>query len=228
MQRSGELPLVSGVPVTLEIGKRRTFAQAVGWPGWCRAGKGEDLALANLLDYADRYRSAVGELANPLGAGPPAVTVIERVDGDATSDFGAPGKTVPSDRRSLRLGEPEHLAAFLDACWAAFDRFYLRVPAPDRPNKPQVGRSPDGMRLHILEALRAYATWLAKPVPRTDPSDLDDSEARVRGFVRKHVLALPTGVAFEGSKRTGPYAVRRECWHALDHAWELEDRLAAA
>ena len=106
MQRSGELPLVSGVPVTLEIGKRRTFAQAVGWPGWCRAGKGEDLALANLLDYADRYRSAVGELADPLGAGPPAITVIERVDGDATTDFGAPGKTVPSDRRSLRLGEP--------------------------------------------------------------------------------------------------------------------------
>jgi hypothetical protein len=41
------------------------------------------------------------------------------------------------------------------------------------------------------------------------------------------VLALPTGVPFEDGKRTGPYAVRRECWHALDHAWELEDRLGA-
>jgi hypothetical protein len=215
------------VAVTLEIGRRKTFAQAVDWPGWCRFGKGEELALENLAGYVDRYRSAVGELAAPLGSGAPALTVIERVDGDVTTDFGAPGQTVPSDRRPLEAGEPERLAGFLDACWAAFDVSFRRVPDAQRAVKPPVGRSPDGLRFHILDALRAYASWLAKPVPRLDKSDLAGSERGVREFVREHVLALPTGVAFEEGKRTGPYAVRRECWHALDHAWEIEDRLAA-
>jgi hypothetical protein len=219
--------LVSGVPVTLEIGRRRSFAQAVDWPGWCRAGKGEELAVAALVGYVDRYRSAVGSLSDPLGTGPPEITVIERVDGDVTTDFGAPGQTVPSDRRPLGHGEPQRLAAFLDACWAAFDAAFAAMPEAARPIKPQVGRSPDAMRLHILDALRAYATWLAKPVPRMVKDDPGASETVIRGFVREQVLALPTGIPFEDGKRTGPYAVRRECWHVLDHAWELEDRVGA-
>jgi hypothetical protein len=216
--------LVAGVPVTLEISRRRAFAQAVDWPGWCRAGRDEDRALAALIGYVDRYRAAVGSLADPLGRDTPGVTVIERVDGDVTTDFGAPGQTVPSDRRPLTTGEPARLAAFLDACWAAFDGAYARTPEAVRPIKPEVGRSPDAMRLHILDAMRAYATWLAKPVPRIVKGDPGASEVAIRGFVREHVLALPVGVPFEDGKRTGPYAVRRECWHVLDHAWELEDR----
>ncbi len=220
--------LVAGVPVTLEIGRRRAFAQAVDWPGWCRAGKGEERAVETLVAYVDRYRRAVGSLADPLGTGAPAITVIERVDGDATTDFGAPGQTVPSDRRPLAGREPQRLAAFLDACWAAFDAALAATPKDARPVKPEVGRSPDAMRLHILEALRAYATWLSKPVPRMVKDDPGASEAVIRDFVREHALALPIGVPFEDGKRTGPYAVRRECWHVLDHAWELEDRLYAS
>jgi hypothetical protein len=219
--------LVSGVPVTLEIGRRRTFAQAVDWPGWCRAGKGEEPALKTLAAYVGRYRAAVGSLVDPLGTGAPALTVIERVDGDVTTDFGAPGQTVPSDRRALTPAEPQRLAAFLDACWAAFDGAFAATPADVRPVKPEVGRSPDAMRLHILDALRAYATWLSKPVPRMVKDEPGASENLIRGFVREHVLVLPVGVPFEDGKRTGPYAVRRECWHVLDHAWELEDRLHA-
>jgi hypothetical protein len=217
--------LVSGVPVVVEIGRRRSFAQAVDWPGWCRPGRDEDRAVATLVAYADRYRAAVGSLADPLGTGPPEITVIERVDGDVTTDFGAPGQTVPSDRRPLAKGEPERLAAFLDACWRAFDAAFAATPEVERPVKPPVGRSPDAMRLHILDALRAYATWLSKPVPRMVKDDVEASETVIRGFVREHVLALPAGVPFHDGKRTGPYAVRRECWHVLDHAWELEDRL---
>lgn len=219
--------LVSGVAVTLEIGRRRSFAQAVDWPGWCRAGKGEERAVEALVAYVDRYRAAVGPLADPLGTGAPEITVIERVDGDVTTDFGAPGQTMPSDRRPLAAGEPQRLAAFLDACWAAFDGAFTATPEVARPVKPEVGRSPDAMRLHILDALRAYATWLSKPVPRMVKDDPAASEEAIRGFVREHVLALPTGVPFDDGKRTGPYAVRRECWHVLDHAWELEDRLHA-
>ena len=28
-----------------------------------------------------------------------------------------------------------------------------------------------------------------------------------------------------GKRWPAPYAIRRSAWHALDHAWEIEDRL---
>jgi hypothetical protein len=31
--------------VYLEIGKKRTFAGAIAWPGWCRSGRDEEAAL---------------------------------------------------------------------------------------------------------------------------------------------------------------------------------------
>src|SRR5262249_47723232 len=120
--------LVSGVAVTLEIGRRRSFAQAVDWPGWCRAGKGGDRAGDALVPCAARCRAAAGALAAPPGAGAPEIPVIGRVDGAATTEFGAPGQTMPSDRRPLTAGEPERLAAFLDACWAAFDGQFAAIP----------------------------------------------------------------------------------------------------
>jgi hypothetical protein len=71
--------------------------------------------------YADRYRAAVGSLGSPLGTGAPAPTIVDRVVGTTTTDFGAPDAVLASDRPLLVAGEPERLVAFLDACWAAFD-----------------------------------------------------------------------------------------------------------
>ena len=42
-------------PVYLEIGTKRVFASAADWPGWCRAGKDEKLALEALAAYVPRY-----------------------------------------------------------------------------------------------------------------------------------------------------------------------------
>jgi len=219
--------LISGLPVALEIGpKRRVFAQAVGWPGWCRPARDEARATDALVRYADRYRHAVGTLGAPLGIGPPVPTIVERVVGTATTDFGAPDAILASDRGPLAAGEPQKLAAFLDACWSTFDAALGSVPSRDRGLKPEVGRAPETVRLHLLDALRAYATWLAKPVPRLDQARVEESEREIRAFVRAAVSALPTGVAFANERHPGPYMVRRECWHALDHAWELEDRFS--
>lgn len=38
--------------VYLEIGKKRTFASALDWPGWCRSAPDEAAALHNLYGYA--------------------------------------------------------------------------------------------------------------------------------------------------------------------------------
>jgi hypothetical protein len=66
--------------VYLEVGKKRTFACAVEWPGWARGGRSEAEALEQLLVYGDRYRAALGELAAGLivPAKRTALAVVER------------------------------------------------------------------------------------------------------------------------------------------------------
>src|ERR671932_2604159 len=43
------------IEVYLEIGKKRTFAGALDWPGWCRGGRDEPSALQALLADGPRY-----------------------------------------------------------------------------------------------------------------------------------------------------------------------------
>jgi hypothetical protein len=43
------------IKVYLEVGKRRTIAAALDWPGWCRVGQDEAGALQALLEYGPRY-----------------------------------------------------------------------------------------------------------------------------------------------------------------------------
>src|SRR5512145_1085578 len=80
------------IDVYLEIGKKRTFAGALDWPGWCRSGRDEEAALQALLEYGPRY----ARLLRPskLGLQPPTAVssfvVVERLKGNATTDFGAP------------------------------------------------------------------------------------------------------------------------------------------
>jgi hypothetical protein len=80
------------IPVYLEQGRSWTFAAAVDWPGWCRRGKGEEAALAALSDYAGRYASVVGSTFT-VGD----LSVVGRLPGNATTDFGAPDARGPWD-----------------------------------------------------------------------------------------------------------------------------------
>mgnify|MGYP003380452358 CR=1 FL=1 len=43
--------LANQISVYLEIGQKRTFAGAVDWPGWCRAGRDEAAALQAPVSY---------------------------------------------------------------------------------------------------------------------------------------------------------------------------------
>ncbi len=58
------------VAVYLEVAAKRVFACALEWPGWCRSGKTEELALATLFDYAPRYAAvpARAGIRFPAGA----------------------------------------------------------------------------------------------------------------------------------------------------------------
>src|SRR5579872_5354243 len=102
----GEMATTTGtartVAVYIETGKRRVFACALDWPGWCRSGKDERLALEALSAYAPRYAPVAKEagLVLPKGAGA-RLEVVERVEGGATTDFGAPQSPATADSESL-------------------------------------------------------------------------------------------------------------------------------
>ena len=80
------------IPVYLEVGSKRTFAGALDWPGWCRSGRDEASALQALVDYGPRYAAAIrsARLGFKAPADVSAFTVMERLNGDTTTDFGAP------------------------------------------------------------------------------------------------------------------------------------------
>ena len=74
------MPNEAKIPVYLEVGGKRTFASAAGWPGWCRSGKNEQAALEALAAYAPRY-AAVARLAEvPFPAGEWDFDVVERLE----------------------------------------------------------------------------------------------------------------------------------------------------
>src|SRR5271165_5552790 len=88
--------------VYLEIGAKRVFACALDWPGWARSGRNELDACETLASYADRYAVAAARagVAFP-GPGGTSFEVVERLSGDATTDFGAPGMVPTHDADPL-------------------------------------------------------------------------------------------------------------------------------
>lgn len=120
----------AAVPIYLEIGRRRVFACALDWPGWCRSGKDEAAA--------PRY----GPVARAAGFPPPEgdqVEVVERLGGSATTDFGAPGEVAAADRAPLSPPGRERLAALVETSWRAFDRAVAGAPAQLRKGSVTVG-----------------------------------------------------------------------------------------
>jgi len=211
--------------VYIEAGGKRVFACAVTWPGWARAARDEAGAREALFAYAPRYRKAIGRAR--AGFQPPpdatAFVVVERLKGTATTDFGAPGVPPSIDAEPLEGSEWKRQVRLLRACWGAFD------DAADAARGLTLAKGPRGggralpkIVAHVFEADRGYlnvvgGSYRGKDMAALRAVFLDALEARARGD-------LPDVGARGGKRWTARYAIRRSAWHALDHAWEIEDR----
>jgi hypothetical protein len=221
------------IAVALEIGpNRRVFAQALDWIGWCRAGKDEETALHQLVIAGPRYAPVAARAGLPFAIPPSfeAFEVVERVPGTATTDFGAPAVPLPSDQKPLTEADIERLISLLTACWSTFDDIFLSISADLRNKKPERGRSPDAMRLHLLEADRMHLSAFGPAFRQPDPARVEEQEAEVREQIRAALRAVPCNADIAPRRKHGfswtpRFAARRSAWHALDHAWELQGRL---
>ena len=199
-------------PVYLEVGSKKVFACALDWPGWARAAKTEEEALEALAAYVDRYRP-VAEAAGvrfPKSAAKD-LDIVERVKGDATTDFGAPSQSVAADAEPLTKAQAERLAALVDGAYAVFDQVRKGAPAELRKGPRGGGRDRDKMVAHVLDAETAYFR-------KVGAKDGRDAFLAALRAAREAQPALAT--------KSWPwrYTARRVAWHALDHAWEMEDR----
>jgi hypothetical protein len=209
------------VRVCLELGSKRVFATAVDWPGWCRAGWNEEAALDALEDHASRY----GVVADAAGVSftPGEFTVVERLAGTPTTDFGAPDRAAAAEAEPLTAAQARRMTSLLAAAWAVFDAVVAAAPAALRKGPRGGGRDRDAMVDHVLAAEHAYARKLGIRVAQPHTGETSEIAA-----MRKVILALlgaaRTGEALVERGWLPRYAARRMAWHVLDHAWEIENR----
>lgn len=220
--------------VYLESGQKKIFAGALDWPGWSRSGRDEAAALEALLAYAPRY-APVAERAGlafdaPAGVG--ALRVVERLPGSATTDFGAPEAIPDSDRGRFDAGQMARFGAILNACWQVFDEVAETAIGVELRKGPRGGgRELEAITRHVLGAEQGYLGRLAWKAPRTGALNLNEAMRLTRQAIMDALLAAERGEIPERGPRGGViwparYFVRRVAWHALDHAWEIEDRAA--
>lgn len=219
------------IPVYLEIGQKRVFAAAIEWPGWCRSGRHEAIALEELIAYGPRYARAMGRSRQGFESPKDvkALRVIERLEGDSTTDFGAPGKIPAQDMKPISASEVERQHALLRACWATLDRVAEKHADAELRKGPRGGgRDLVKIRAHVLGAEASYLTQLGG---KLDPirGSAGSEPARIHEAFLDALAASARGEVAAKGPRGGrrwppPYAARRAAWHVLDHMWEIEDR----
>ena len=209
------------VSVSLETSPKKVFATAIDWPGWSRSGKTEELALEALAAYVARYAVVAAEAGEPFD--PVGYDVVEQTDGGGGTAFGVPSAITALDRRPVTADAGDRLARIVEAALTVFDDVAAAAPAELRKGPRGGGRDRDKMIGHVVESEWYYAREMGLREPRPGWDDRPAIEALRASMLE--ILRRPS----DGSPladRTWPprYAARRIAWHALDHAWEMEDR----
>jgi hypothetical protein len=219
---------MQGVVIGAEIGARKTFVWVVDWPGWSRGGKTLEDALAALVAARPRYARVAERAGMRLPAlDGEALQPTFRVEGGSGTDFGIPYESTDDDRRPVDARSAERLAALVRAAWAEFDAVAARTPPVLRKGPRGGGRDRDTVLEHVNGADHAYAREIGIRLPGPSLADRGAVEALRRAVLE--VLAAPSdGTPLAGRKWPLRYAARRIAWHALDHAWEMEDRAEPA
>jgi hypothetical protein len=228
LPKSGSSP-----EIYLELGQKKVFAVAVGWPGWCRAGKDEESATRALFEAATRYAEIVNdpELGFAVPDQPSRLKIVARLKGNATTDFGAPDIQLPGDWDRIDPRELERLIMILKACWTKFDHAVMRGRGKDLRKGPR-GGGRDLVKIidHVVGAEEGYLGSLGSKTDSVKGEAIDQRKDRVRIEVLRGLEAAAAGQIPREGPRGGErwparFFLRRLAWHAVDHAWEIEDRI---
>jgi hypothetical protein len=219
--------------IYLEIGTKKVFAVAVDWPGWCRYGRDEPSALQALWRCGPRYAriAQAGGFEFQIPERPSSFNIVHRLEGNATTDFGGPDRRLPNDWDPIGDLELERMREILQACWLAFDAAVEQGEGKELRKGPR-GGGRDLARIieHVVAAEEGYLKALGWKPAADERAGAGQRVIQLRNDVLRGLQAAAAGrlprVGPRGGERWPPrFFVRRLAWHAVDHAWEIEDRI---
>jgi hypothetical protein len=204
---------------------KRWVAVAADWPGLERGGRTEDQAVEKLGRYVPRYLPVAkrASLGSELAA-ETETDIIGRYPGTGSTDFwGISFAPSPLDREPFDAASFDRNVRLLRAAWAEFDETADRVSAELRPGVRGGGRSRDGIVGHVMRTEGGDFSKRVKvpsePEDLATPGGLAEHRDRFVDAMRAwYAEGKPLG------NWTIPYLLRHTAYHALDHAWEMQDR----
>ena len=224
----GPAKMVPMAGVYLEAGTKRVFACAVDWPGWCRPGRDEEQALAALATAASRY--AVLPVLAGLTFDPvhevDCIEIAERVTGTSATNFGALDVAPALDGEPGTAQQAERLATLVQTAWDYFEQTATAAPPMLRKGPRGGGRDRDQIieHVHETEVLHARMLGLAeRPFPAGDLAALTRIRAAILAEIRATAAGRPPA-DLGRARRPARFVARRAAWHAIDHAWEIQDK----
>ena len=213
------------IEVVIEATPKKAFATAIDWPGWSRSSKTPELALEALAAAAARYGAVAREAGEgfPDESGTADFDVVEHAVGGSGTEFGVPSRVTDADRRPTSRAGADRLRRLVSGAWTTFDRVAAGAPAELRKGPRGGGRDRDKMVAHVIESDWYYAREIG--IRQKQPA-IDDRQAiEAMRAAMLEMIGMPSdGWPLADRRWTVRYAAGRIAWHALDHAWEMEDR----
>ena len=199
---------------------KKVFVSALDWPGLARGAKTEDLAVEALVAHLPRYAKVAHKAGERFDPHDFDIEVVSRTEGDYGSAYGIPSLVAPEDREPVDAREAKRIASLVEASWDAFHAIADKAPEGLRKGPRGGGRSRSKIVEHVTLSDGGYARSMGI---KGDP-ETADGLAALRGAVLDLLRTTSDGSPIADRKWPPRYAARRVAWHALDHAWEIEDR----
>ena len=213
--------------VLLEIGPKgkRVVASAMDWPGLERWGRTDEEAIEKLVAYQARYAPVAKRIRR--GAEFERQTkplIVERTPGNTSTDWWGIAH-VPSviEADPLSHDELERRIGMMRATWAFFDDAAGASDAPLDKGPRGGGMERDQIVRHVYASER-HNFW--RKVGIREPDEVRLSPQELADLREQFVASIREFHAEDRPARKWPlrFLIRRTAQHAMDHAWELEDR----
>jgi len=205
---------------------KKAVAFAVDWPGWSRGAKTPELALGLLESYRERYRpvAAAAGMVDEFDAAGSLKVVEDRVGTSSTDFWGISFSPSALESEPMDDIELERKIALLSACWGFFDAVAARVSAEMRMGPRGGGRDRDQIIRHTI---RVESEDFAKRLGLRIPEGGALTPKGLRDYRKRYVATMRAYNTGEGKPMRSwnlPFLIRHSAFHAMDHAWEMEDK----
>jgi hypothetical protein len=206
--------------------EKKTAAFAIDWPGWGRGAKAPDAAVELLGAYRERYRpiARLAGLEDEFDAAGPLEIVEDHVGVGSTDFWGISFAPSSFEQGPMPTAELERKLALLEAAWRFFDEVAARV-SPELEKGPRGGgRNRDEIVRHVVGNERGDLARKVDVLPADDSLTTEGLRTHRDDFVTAMRDYNAQGKMARGRNWTVALLLRHTAYHALDHAWEMEDK----